>query len=232
MAQVDTETTQEIVTRLPLKSLGLRTGMALQTRRLVEGASKKESQFFGAIESKGVMVGPLGPEGVKTELEEGEVCVVRGFTGQYEFSFLSKVLQTFEKPFAYALLAYPAQVDARKVRQSMRTKTSWPTRVRLPASPGAAAGETCDVTLLDLSLQGAMVEARSPLGAIGDEITVQMNAQVEHAPALLNMTARICHNNRSGNGQTYCIGMAFRGITQQDKLLLHYLTQTAANPSA
>lgn len=46
------------------------------------------------------MSGPLGPEGVSTGLETGEVCIVRGFTGQYEFSFLSKVLQTFEKPFA------------------------------------------------------------------------------------------------------------------------------------
>lgn len=35
------------------------------------------------------MVGPLGPDGAKTGLEEGEICVVRGFTGQYEFSFLS-----------------------------------------------------------------------------------------------------------------------------------------------
>jgi len=33
------EKTQE-VNRLPLRALGLRTGMALQTRRLVEGASK------------------------------------------------------------------------------------------------------------------------------------------------------------------------------------------------
>lgn len=55
--------TEAGVSRMPLKALGLRTGMALQTRRLVEGASKKESQFFGAIESKGVMVGPLVPTG-------------------------------------------------------------------------------------------------------------------------------------------------------------------------
>ncbi len=83
------ETTPSIaeVARLPLKAMGLRTGMALQTRRLVEGTSKKESQFFGAIEGKGVMVGPLGSDGVETGLTEGEVCVVRGFTGQYEFSF-------------------------------------------------------------------------------------------------------------------------------------------------
>ena len=227
MTHEDTETAPESVARLSFKSLGMRTGMALQTRRLVEGASKKESQFFGAIESKGVMVGPLGPDGVKTELEEGEVCVVRGFTGQYEFSFLSKVLQTFEKPFAYALLAYPAQVDARLVRQSMRTKTSWPTQVKLPASSGSAQGAILDVTLMDLSLQGAMIEAPSPLGTIGDVIAIQMNVQVDEAPAILNVSARICHNNKSSSSQAHFIGLAFKDVTQQDKLLLHYLTQNA-----
>lgn len=226
MTPVDTETASENVSRLPFKALGMRTGMALQTRRLVEGASKKESQFFGAIESKGVMVGPMGPDGVKTELEEGEVCVVRGFTGQYEFSFLSKVLQTFEKPFAYALLAYPAQVDARMVRQSMRTKTSWPTRITPPGA-GGAVEPSCDVALLDLSLQGAMIEAPSPQGAIGDVINLRMDVRVDAAPAVLNVAARICHNNKSSNGTSHFIGVAFKDLTQQDKLLLHYLTQSA-----
>lgn len=227
MTYVDTGVAPESVVRLPFKSLGMRTGMALQTRRLVEGASKKESQYFGAIESKGVMVGPMGPDGARTELEEGEVCVVRGFTGQYEFSFLSKVLQTFEQPFAYALLAYPAQVDARLVRQSMRTKTSWPTRVKLPDLAASADDITLEVTLLDLSLQGAMIEAPSPLGAIGDVITVQMNVQVDETPATLELATRICHNNKSSNSPTHFIGLAFKDVTQHDKLLLHYLTQTA-----
>ena len=227
MTYVDTGVAPESVVRLPFKSLGMRTGMALQTRRLVEGASKKESQYFGAIESKGVMVGPMGPDGARTELEEGEVCVVRGFTGQYEFSFLSKVLQTFEQPFAYALLAYPAQVDARLVRQSMRTKTSWPTRVKLPALAAGADDITLEVTLLDLSLQGAMIEAPSPLGAIGDVITVQMNVQVDETPATLELAARICHDHKSSNSPTHFLGLAFKDATQHDKLLLHYLTQTA-----
>ncbi len=217
----------ESVSRLSFKALGLRTGMALQTRRLVEGASKKESQFFGAIESKGVMVGPMGPDGVSTELEEGEVCVVRGFTGQYEFSFLSKVLQTFEKPFAYALLAYPAQVDARMVRQSMRTKTSWPTRVQLGGTAAMPEIQNLEVTLLDLSLQGAMVEASSGLGAIGDVIGVQMQVEVDNSPALLKVGARICHNNKSAAESRYYIGLAFKDVKQSEKLLLHYLTQNA-----
>ena len=227
MSHMETETAPEAVARLSFKALGMRTGMALQTRRLVEGASKKESQFFGAIESKGVMVGPMGPDGVKTELEEGEVCVVRGFTGQYEFSFLSKVLQTFEQPFAYALLAYPTQVDARMVRQSLRTRTSWPTQVGAPGAEAAVDQSLQTVKLLDLSLQGAMVEAPSALGAIGDIIPLKMQVTVDGAPAVLGVKARICHNNKSSAVSGFLVGLAFKDLTQQDKLLLHFLTQTA-----
>lgn len=214
------------VTRIPLRALGLRTGMALQTRRLVEGANKIESQFFGAIDGKGVMVGPLGPDGVQTGLEEGEVCVVRGFTGQHEFSFLSKVLQTFEKPFVYALLAYPPQVDARLVRQSMRTKTSWPTTVLLsdkatPANPSSVL----DVTLVDISMSGAMVKAPSALAAVGESITVCITVSFDGAPVELTLASRVCHNNKASTEAAFYVGMAFMNLTQHDKLVLHYVTQ-------
>jgi c-di-GMP-binding flagellar brake protein YcgR len=210
---------------MPLKALGLRTGMALQTRRLVEGATKKESQFFGAIESKGVMVGPMGAEGVKTELEEGEICVVRGFTGQYEFSFLSKVLQTFQKPFAYALLAYPAQVDATLVRQSMRTKTSWPTTVQVPAKNDAPETSPMTATLVDISMQGAMIKTESALSTVGDKVHLCIAMNFDNAPAPLNVVASICHNNRSLKDDNFYIGLAFTNLTQQDKLLLNFATQ-------
>lgn len=221
--------TEAGVSRMPLKALGLRTGMALQTRRLVEGASKKESQFFGAIESKGVMVGPLGPDGVNTELDEGEICVVRGFTGRYEFSFLSKVLQTFQKPFAYALLAYPAQVDARVVRQSMRTKTSWPTTVRVPAKGDAPANGPLDAALVDLSMHGAMIKTGSTLSTVGELIELCIEVTFDNTPSQVNLTASICHNNRSANDPNYYIGLAFRNLTQQDKLMLNFATQAQAN---
>lgn len=214
------------VSRMPLKALGLRTGMALQTRRLVEGASKKESQFFGAIEGKGVMVGPMGPEGVSTELDEGEICVVRGFTGQYEFSFLSKVLQTFQKPFAYALLAYPALVDARMVRQSMRTKTSWPTTVQTVAKDGKAGPAPLDATLVDISMHGAMIKAPSSLSTVGDLVTLGMTVTFDDEPVTLNVAASICHNNRSAADATYYVGLAFRNLTQHDKLVLNFVTQS------
>ncbi len=223
----DADKTDE-VNRLPLKALGLRPGMALQTRRLVQGASKKESQYFGAIEGRGVMVGPMGSDSDQTGLEEGEVCIVRGFTGQYEYSFLSKVLQTFEKPFAYALLAYPAQVDATLVRQSMRTKTSWPTTAAVTGTP-ESEGPAQEVTLVDISPSGAMIKAPTPMAAIGETLAIAMKVIVEDAPCALHLTAVICHNNRAKYEDSHIIGVAFKGLTQQDKLVLHYLTQKTPN---
>lgn len=209
----------QAIAQLPLKALGLRAGLALQVRRLVEGASKKEAQLYGLIESKGVMVGPQGQEGEDPGLGPGEVCIVRGFTGQYEFSFVSKVLQTFQSPFAYALLAYPAQVDARQVRQSMRTRTAWP--VTLHAGAQAQPGQ-----LVDLSPQGAMVGTAAPVAAVGATVRLDIHAVVEGEATTLSVVATACHSHRPADGPHHLTGLAFQGLSQQDKLVLHYLTKT------
>lgn len=217
MNQAANENPQDVVKTL-LKDLGLRPGIALQVRRLVEGESKKEAQLFGAIENRGIMVGPQGPEGENTGLTEGDVCIVRGFTGQHEFSFVSKVLQTYEKPFVYALLAYPSHVDARQVRQSMRTKTSWPVTVQV--------GELNQTgQLLDISLQGAMISTPTQVAAVGKVINLSIHCVVENEPSKLSLKASVCHNNRAPDDLAYFTGMAFHGLSQQDKLVLHYLTK-------
>lgn len=219
----------ETVTQITLKTLGLRPGMAVQTRRLVEGANKRESQFFGAIESRGVMVGPQGPEGEDTGLTPGEVCIVRGFTGQFEYSFISKVLQVFDRPFVYALLAYPNQVDARMVRQSMRTKTAWPVSAQALHKEGFGRSEMLFGTLVDISMQGAMINVPTGVANVGDPLSLGIEAVIESVPTRLDLTGVICHNNKSKTDENYFVGIAFRNLTQQDKLLLHYLTKSAQN---
>ena len=220
----DTDEAASGVTRQPLRSLGLKPGMALQTRRLVEGASKKESQYFGAIEGKGVMVGPLGPEGSQTGLSAGEICVVRGFTGQYEYSFIAKVLQTFEKPFAYALLAYPAQVDARLVRQSMRTRCAWPCTLALPTADGGL--ERSEVSLVDLSLYGAMIKSPTAQASMGSVVGLTLSVRVEEEAFDLELSASVCHANWNAAEGAYFVGVAFKGLSGHDRLVLNYVTQS------
>ena len=220
------ETRVATVLTLPLKSMRLRPGMALQTKRLVEGSTKKDSQFLAAIEGKGVMVGPIGPGGVSTGLEVGEVCIVRGFTGQHEFSFLSKVLQTFEKPFAYALLLYPKQVDARQVRQSMRIVTSIPAQFCLSGSLTQSAEPAHDVTLIDISMAGALIRASHSLALVGAGVCLVFSVEFEGSPITLTLSGAVCHSHAAGGDEHHLVGMVFTGLTQLDKLVLHYLTQT------
>jgi hypothetical protein len=217
MNQAASENTLNVL-QTTLKELGLRPGIPLQVRRLVEGASKKEAQLFGAIENRGVMVGPQGPEGEDPGLTAGDVCIVRGFTGQHEFSFISKVLQTYTQPFVYALLAYPGQVDARLVRQSLRTKTRWPITTQ-------AAEQRQDGHLVDLSVQGAMVHTPLPVAAVGKVLALSIQGVVDGEPSPLALKATVCHSHASQDGSGHFTGMSFHGLTQQDKLVLHYLTQ-------
>jgi hypothetical protein len=224
----DDSPTATNVTAMSLRELRLRPGMALQTRRLVEGASKKESQFLAAIEGKGVMVGPVGPDGVSTELEAGEVCVVRGFTGQHEFSFLSKVLQTFETPFAYALLQYPKRVDATLVRQSMRIKTSMPAELAVFTQADTGKASSAGVTLIDISMAGAMIRSMAAMAPVGVEVSLAFSVDFEGAAVQLVLAGTVCHSH-TPLGQEGCLmGLAFRNLKQHDKLVLHYMTQTRA----
>jgi hypothetical protein len=227
----DAAGTAEAVQQLPLKAMRLRAGMAVQTKRLVAGSSKREAQFLAAMEGKGVMVGPQGPAGEQTGLVEGEICVVRGFTGQYEFSFVSKVLQTFEKPFPYALLAYPKHVDAKLVRRSMRTKTSWPTQVWLPAPAGAPAPQHHAAQLLDISLTGAMVHAQASLAAVGQPLNLALKVELDGSTLDLQLAALVCHSSAAPEGKGHHIGVAFTDVTPQAKLMLNVLMQPPVPPA-
>ncbi|MFN4003675.1 MAG: PilZ domain-containing protein [Hylemonella sp.] len=209
------------VVKASLKDIQVRPGIALQVRRLVEGASKTEAQLLGVVERRGLMVGPQGPEGEDTGLRAGEVCIVRGFTGQHEFSFIGKVLQTYTQPFVYALLTYPEQVDARQVRQSMRTRTSWPVTA-------LASGQTVPGQLVDLSPQGAMIRTAAAVAPVGHYIQLQIHASVEGQPTTLQLRALVCHSGQAAEGADRFTGMAFEGVSPQDRLVLHYLTKTPA----
>lgn len=208
------------VSDISLKSLKLRPGMSLQVQRSGQDA-RREAQFLAAIDGKGVMVGPHTSVGA-TGMKAGEDYLVRGFTGQYDFSFSGRVIQTFEEPFTYALLAYPGAVQARLVRRAMRMKTS----VSAVATPEGAAASPA--TLIDVSVAGAMVKAPAQLGPVGASLTLAFSVEVDGTRANLSLAAAICHSNRCDSGEGYNVGLAFKSATANDKLVLHYLVQSGA----
>lgn len=203
-----------------LRSLKLRPGVALQTQATAPGSPKLEAQFLAAIEGKGVMVGPHGATGGKSPLKAGEEYTIRGFTGQHDFQFTAQVIQTFEVPFAYALLVYPQAVQARLVRRSMRMKTSLPAKVALPGGSSFV-----EATLIDVSPFGAMVRAPTTVGAVGDLVNLAVGIDFEGEAVKLEIPAALCHSHKADAGDGVHVGMSFKTVSQRDRLILHYLAQ-------
>jgi len=208
--------------RASFTSLDLKPGMAMQTQRLIEGAPKQESQYFGVIAGQGVMVRPVGETTPRSLLSPGDICMVRGFSGRYEYSFLSEVLHIAQEPCTYAVLSHPPYVEARTVRQSLRAKAAWPTRVK-PA--GAARWNVVD--MVDIGTGGAMVQSESLTVQVGALVDVQLELMVEHQALTLQLQAMVKHSSPSPLGKARFFGLEFMTPTTQDFLALYYVTQSA-----
>lgn len=212
------------VSTVSLRHLRMRPGLSIRLGLArPQGALHLEVQFLAAIAGKGVMVGPYSHEGSahtgSMGLSHGEDVVVQGFTGQHDFSFPARVLQTFVEPFVYALLTYPDVVQARQVRRAMRIRTA------LPAQVQAAGGAVpTDATVIDLSVAGALVRSPAALGAVDTRVTLSLADR--SVPLLLN--ARICHTQPAQEGGGHHSGLQFLDVQQNDWLALHYLSTPAA----
>lgn len=209
--------------RAPFASLDLKAGMAMQTQRLVEGAPKQDSQYFGVIAGLGVMVRPVGQTTPRSVLSPGDICMVRGFTGRYEYSFLSEVLQIAHEPCDYAVLSHPPHVETRMVRQSKRTKASWPTRVK----PEGAA-RTVAVELVDIGTGGAMVQSETLKAQVGDMLEVKLELMVEHQALTVQLKAQVKHVSPSPLGKIRFFGLEFIAPSTQNFLALYYITQSGS----
>lgn len=203
-----------------LKSLKLRPGMFLQSQRMEKNSPSYEAQFLGLIQDKCLMVVPVGTFSIKTGMKAGETFVVRGFTGQFDFHFTATVIQAFdftfrEPAFAYAVLSFPELVDARKVRNSMRIKTS------IPASATPHGTEaSVPVTMVDLSVEGALVHSAEPLGTTGELVSLDFSMGSDLDLAYLVTLARICHYNQPASDEGFLTGLLFENLSAADRLTL------------
>jgi c-di-GMP-binding flagellar brake protein YcgR len=203
---------------LPLKALRLRAGLFLQTQRLVKDSPNYEAQFLGAIDGKCLFVVPIGTFSIKTGMRAGETFVIRGFTGVYDFQFEAKVIQAFdftfrEPAYAYAVLEFPASVKARRVRNSLRIRTS------IPATASPRNGQApSEVKILDLSVDGALLRSPVDLGWAGELITVAFSMGSDEDMVYVEAQARICH--RREDGGEMLVGVLFETLSERDRLTL------------
>jgi hypothetical protein len=121
------------------------------------------------------------------------------------------------------MLTYPGSVQAKVVRKAVRAKT---------ALPGIVSAQGKDLSLnvnvADLSVAGAMLDAPAPLGNPGEAVNLALEVEFEGNKIKLELRAQIRYANKSDGAGSYSIGIEFTDITQNDKLVLHYVAQAYA----
>lgn len=204
------------------RTLKLLPGMHIETQLLAQNSSNCRAQFLSAIHDKGVMLIPRSDTGVKSHMQMGKDYLIHGFTGQYDFSFVSNVIKVVETPLTYVMVSYPKNVLAKLVRRSIRIKTAIPALAIQEKNKQPSA-----VTVIDLSVAGAMIASPIFLGAVSDLLHIKFSVIFERNIVPLTFLATICHTRLFDDQKSYRIGLSFQNVSQNDKLVLHYLTAAA-----
>jgi len=215
------------VTEVDFKTLKLRPGMFLQAQSTGKNVVNYHAEFLGIISGKGIMVVPNGVLSLKHGMKDGEHFVIRGFTGQYDFSFHSDVVRIFDysyrdPPLAYALLSYPDTVTARRVRAAVRVPTSLPALVLPVGGPGPLPA-----MVMDLSVAGALVNSAVSPGIVGDRMNLLFSIVFEDEVLDLIVPATICRSLEPEDGKGFLTGLVFGNISRNDKLALYYFVQSS-----
>lgn len=139
--------------------------------------------------------------------------VFRLLAGDYVYAFIAKVVMARAHPYPYAHFTIPESVQARRVRSAPRIE------LRLDSEAELADGTHVPITLLDLSLHGALVETRATLGETGATLAVTLPIYLSELNRKLALAATV-RNRTEGERPRY--GLEFGTLAADEAMLLHF----------
>ena len=150
-------------------------------------------------------------------IRENEQVLLRAFTGQNAFAFHSTIVKIVHVPYTYIHLTFPNQVQAVRVRSSVRHG------VHLPITVTVAGGaEGVEGYMLNIGMNGALISLSKPLT---DENMIRIILQFElyDAQASLELQAMVRSSKEAADehGATwYEFGVEFQELQPSDRLTL------------
>lgn len=209
--------------QVQLTALKLNIGESLQMQSLTEQSPERYYvKLIGYIEKRSVMVTTPVVDGAVLLMREGLAFVLRGFSGRDTFAFNVNILRVCNMPFPYLHLSYPVFVQSTAIRRHNRIKANIVVSVSNLTRPELA--EKMPAAMVDLSLMGAMLDARKQLGEAGDTLAVALRILVGDMDAYLMLNALV-RNVRSEASEArpepmFHHGLEFLEMAPNDKMIL------------
>ena len=202
---------------MDFEALGLFPGATMRIQAVNDDLQSHHwVKFIGFIKNSSILA-TLPIEGGKGMwIQKGQTFILRGFNGRYAYAFTSQTLRARANPFAYIHLSWPHDIEVQVVRKSLRVD------VALPVNVSRSDNTSVATTLLDVSIAGAMLDSVIELGALGDQIRVELLVNLVGNSAKINVAAIIRNIHPKENGGGFKTGIEFKDISQNDHLILNY----------
>lgn len=209
-------------TAFPPPGIKPQVGELVQLRLLNRNQAAYYSvRLIGYIKNQSILVMTPMTGTVPLILADGEQLEVRMLTGNNIYAFQTAIQRLCISPVHYMHLDYPAEVRMQTLR-----KSPW-ARVNLTATLTDEQGGREVVRIINLSPDGAQIEALPSMGAPGKVVHISFHAEMDDVGTTLNLEAEILHVHMqashagpetTGNMREYSV--AFRNVAAADALWL------------
>lgn len=188
----------------PATSLAEETEAALHDIRLEIGATaqlhlggeRHYVKLIGYLQGEAVLVSYPRVGGALLPLAEGIPLVVRLFSGQCAYAFLSHINRLAMTPCPLLYLEYPGKVRGVTIRQGARAP------VKLAVTVQDGEGQTHQAVMVNLSTGGASLLAKQVVGVWGERVGLEFSLPLGQSEERLRLHGlmRVVHAGSSGEG--------------------------------
>jgi c-di-GMP-binding flagellar brake protein YcgR len=178
-------------------------------------AMRYSVKLIGFVKGKTIFVTAPTVDGKYELIREGQTFVARAFSGKKAYAFISSAVKSVHTPHPYLHLSYPKQLRCTVVRQTSRVAVRLISAILLGSPERNAAG-----TITDLSMGGASVVAKEPLGEKGEAGRIKVKLHVADQDSFLNLKTVLRAVTPVETGQGYRHGFEFVDVPVSDRLIL------------
>lgn len=207
---------------LTLEQIKLNIGDSIQLQFQSESDhSRSIVTLIGYLADQGVIVSTPMLNGRIMLVREGQIFIVRLFSGKSAYAFTAVTKRVTNNPFPHLHLSYPKEVRGLVVRGSSRARAN----IICHASVEGGSGFSC--VARDISVGGSLIAAREKIAEMGQKLSLKMRVKVNDTEHMLALSCQVRSINtaRPAADEAPAIlhGLSFENVSSQDALVISAL---------
>lgn len=200
--------------------LELQIGDSLQLQFVTDEQKRRHySKVIGYLPEQSVLITTPRLEGNTMLIRQSQIVIVRMMTGNQVYGFTTQILQANLRPYPYLHLAYPQEMEHIVVRKAERISIKLIGSAEIETATDEIPAN-CPILILNISTSGAMIQAKQPLGKVGDVITLSSKIEVGGKEEYINIPC-IIRNINHIDDSAYKHGLEYQLLERSEHFIIY-----------